>query len=190
MRPALAILTLLTAAQPARADVELARSAIEIGVGAAYLASGKHRGFGASASALWGGRFLALGATFDVARLGAKGTAPNGQPFDHAYGSALVAALFELRAPVGRARPYLDLALGFTAVDNIRSINTQCHHDSGLGAGAATGVKVDLGGNVAAGLRASVRLPSGSLGCGASRGPWSFSLEPLIGLAATADYYW
>jgi hypothetical protein len=164
----------------------------EAGATASYVTSGDFSGYGAGGVALWLPlEWLAIGATVDVARLSASGVAPrNRRPFRSAFVSAYAGPLAQFRLPLGRFLPYADLSLGAVIAEMTVRENAQCSWGSGIDGSAGAGVKVALDSGLLFGLRASARLPGGSLGCNEAAGPWSFGIDPLLSLGATVDFRW
>ncbi len=164
----------------------------EVSAGGSGGFAGELYGFGVAGRALFTpSRYVGVGGLIDVMYLRTSGDrAPNSLPYAYATLSSYVAAVLELRAPLGAWMPYLEVSLGGVANSTIDDTNTSCGYGEGFGAGAGGGVKVLLGPHVALGVLASARFAGGSMGCNDVAGPHAFSFAPLVAGTASAHVRW
>lgn len=179
------VIALSMFASAARAEHDWETSAT-----ASYASSGALRGGGVVLSGLWvPSEYFATGLMFDAVHLGQSGVA-NAGPYNFRFLSMFVGAMAQLRVPIGRFVPYVDLELGGTIVDTLESNNMVCGVGSGVGAGAGGGLKVAIASNMALGARVSARLPAGTVGCSDIPGYTRVDYAPLFLAGGSFELQW
>ena len=146
-------------------------------------------GLGAAALLGFGGvkAGKSVGAGIDSVRLHAEGMALSA-PFSQTFDSTLFAALIQGRLPLGIVTPYAEVALGYVAIADDSSENSECNYSGGAGLSLAAGAEVRIARALSAGVRWGLRSTGASIGCAAVLGPWGFEMSRLQTLGVTAAY--
>jgi hypothetical protein len=139
--------------------------------------------------------WLAVGVTFDAARLTAAGqtpvlqigtNAPLGGPYRFGIGSTFAGAAARAQLALGRFFASAELAAGWTEVRPLYGENTQCGYWSGFDTRLATGVAFAVTPGVLLGARAALRSPGPTWFCLEMLGPWAFNPHPALSFGPTA----
>jgi hypothetical protein len=157
--------------------------------------TGDSNGPAASTSVLYRmNDWFAAGVAFDFARLSASGLTPSfasipsiDGPYRYAIASTLAGAMIEVRFPLGRFAPSIDLAAGWNEVRTLYAVNTQCGIGSGFSArlGAAVGLAATE--RFSIGVRGSVQPLGASSWCPAMLGPHMLDLGNVWSLGPTVS---
>jgi hypothetical protein len=162
----------------------------EAGVATSYVRGGSFDGPGFAAHSLWApSDFFAVGPAIDVAYLSGSLVSDNGQPASYAFTSIFAGGLARFRLPLRSVEPYAGLALGYLAIDQRRSVNTQCALGSGAGFLVQLGARTAVSDRLTLGLQGSARA-LGTASCAAVLGPAGFDVRALYAASSTLDYHW
>jgi hypothetical protein len=162
----------------------------EAGIATSYVRGGSFDGPGFAVHSLWApSDYFAVGPVIDLAYLSSGLRSDNGFPASYAFTSTLVGGLARLRFPLRSVEPYAGVALGYLAIAQRRSVNTECALQSGPGIVVELGARAAISDRLALGLQGSAR-PLGSPSCAAVYGPAGFDLSTLYAASSTLDYRW
>ena len=165
----------------------------EVGAAAGFASTGDIKGPTGGVSVTRSvNNWLAVGGTFDAARLSASGQTPVmpfvlGGPYSYAIASTFVGAMTQFRLEFGRFVASADLSAGWNEVRTLYSYNTQCGYGSGFNLRLGSGLAFAASSHVLLGLRAALRPPAYSGYCLLMAGPWAFDFNLMYSLTPTAS---